>query len=161
MRYWIIILILIFSCKSIGQTKSNSVGQLKACYLEQTNKKGSASFQVTRGGHFIVKSKVNKFPVRFLFDTGATKVTLSAKDATKLGIDLENLKYNVKVRTAKGINHVAYVVFDSIQVGDIVIKNIGGYVAKEGLSSSLLGMNFLRRLSKYEVKRGKLLVLWQ
>ncbi|NRA73227.1 MAG: TIGR02281 family clan AA aspartic protease [Rickettsiales bacterium] len=126
----------------------------------QTNRDGSVTFYAGNNGHFMIDAKVNGYPVHFLLDTGATKITLSARDAKNLGIDLESLKYDIRVQTAKGVNFVAYIEFDSVQVGDVLVKNIGGYVAKEGLSGSLLGMNFLNKLSKYEVGKGKL-TLWQ
>ena len=128
--------------------------------IAQTNKDGSVTFYAGNSGHFMIDAKVNGYPIHFLVDTGATKVTVSAKDAKNLGINIENLKYNIRVQTAKGINFVAYVVFDYIHVGDIIVKNVDGYVAKEGLSGSLLGMSFLNRLSKYEVGKGSL-TLWQ
>ena len=111
-------------------------------------------------GIFMIDAKVNGHPVHFLLDTGATKVTVGARDARNLGIDLDSLKYDIRVQTAKGINFVAYIQFDSIQIGNILIKNVDGYVAKEGLSGSLLGMSFLNRLSKYEVGKGSI-TLWE
>ncbi|NRA73229.1 MAG: TIGR02281 family clan AA aspartic protease [Rickettsiales bacterium] len=167
MRYIVIVLVLIFiSNQSIGQEGSHLIEQAEVCPIKRTKQENSITFYVSRGGHYIVKSKVkiqsntNSHPVYFLLDTGATKITLSARDAMNLGIDLDSLKCDVKVRTAKGINCAAHVIFDSIQVGNIVVKNIAGHVVKKGLSSSLLGMNFLSKLSKYQVSKGKL-TLWQ
>ena len=128
--------------------------------IGQTNKDGSVTFYAADNDHFMIDAKVNGREVHFLLDTGATKVTLGAKDAKSIGIDLDALKYEIRVQTAKGVNFVAYVKFDSIQVGNILIKNVDGYVTKEGLSGSLLGMSFLSRLSRYEVGKGSI-TLWE
>ena len=44
--------------------------------------------------------------------------------------------------------------FNSIQIGNIVVKNVRGHIAKEGLPEFLLGMSFLNRLTKYEARKG-------
>src|SRR5262252_3647565 len=38
-------------------------------------------------GHFVTDGQVNGLPIRFAVDTGATFVTLSARDASRLGLD--------------------------------------------------------------------------
>src|SRR6516225_3432102 len=37
-------------------------------------------------GHFVTDGQVNRLPIRFAVDTGATFVTLSARDASRLGL---------------------------------------------------------------------------
>lgn len=122
----------------------------------QTNTDGSVTFSKSIGGHFIVNAFVNGQEINFLLDTGASKVTLSRSDAQKLGFDLTQLTYNVRMNTANGINLAAYVRLNELKVGDIVMKNVDAYVNKSGLDSSLLGMNFLNRLKKYEVMGGEI-----
>ncbi len=119
----------------------------------QTNNNGSVTFRKSINGHFLINATVNGQVIHFLLDTGASKVTLSRSDAVKLGFDLKSLVYNIRMNTANGVNLAAYVRIDELKVGDIVMKDVGAYVNKSGLDSSLLGMNFLNRLSKYEVKR--------
>ena len=128
--------------------------------IGQQNKDGSVTFYAGDNDHFMIDGKVNGNLIHFLLDTGATRVTLGAQDAKSIGIDLDSLKYDIKVQTARGVNFVAYVNLDSIQVGDILIKNVDAYIAKEGLSGSLLGMSFLNRLSRYEVGNGSI-TFWE
>jgi aspartyl protease family protein len=128
--------------------------------MAKTNKDGSVTFYAAENGHFMIDAKANGRLVHFLLDTGATRVTLGAKDAKAIGIDIDALRYDIRVQTAKGINLVAYVKLDSVEVGSIIVRNVQAYVAKEGLSGSLLGVSFLKKLRKYEVHQGKL-TLWK
>ena len=143
----------------LRQFFSKTLGRLVPS-MAQSNKDGSVTFYTQDNDHFMIDAKVNGRLIHFLLDTGASKVTLSAADAQKLGIDINSLKYDIRVDTAKGINFAAYVKLDSIQVGSIVIKDVDGFVTKEGLSGSLLGMSFLSRLTRYEVGKGSI-TLWE
>ena len=135
------------------------LGQL-APSLAQTNKEGSVTFYAGDNGHFMMDSLVNGRNIHFLLDTGASRVTLSADDAKSLGIDLDTLRFDIAVNTAKGVNFVAYFRLDSIQIGNIVVKDVDAYVSKEGLSGSLLGMSFLNKLSRYQIDKNKI-TFWE
>ena len=124
------------------------------------NKDGSVTFD-RYGTHFTIGTKVNGVPITFMLDTGASRVLITRTNAMDLGINLENLQYKIKMRTANGINFVAPVVFDSIQIGNILVKNVRGYIAKDSSAGSLLGMSFLNRLSKYEIKKEGSITFWQ
>lgn len=121
----------------------------------RVNQDSSVTFRKSMGGQFHVNAEVNSQKMNFLLDTGASKITLSRSDARRLGFDLKKLSYNIRMNTANGINLAAYVRLDEIRVGDIVMKNMDAYVNNSGLDGSLLGMNFLNRLSKYEFSKGE------
>src|SRR5689334_7399163 len=57
-------------------------------------------------GHFFADGQVNGVPVRFLVDTGASMVVLSAADAKRLGVDYPQAPKS-SVQTAAG-NILAY-----------------------------------------------------
>lgn len=122
----------------------------------QQNQDGSITFRESVSGHFLIDAEVNNQKISFLLDTGASKITLSKKDAEKLGFDLQKLHYNIRMNTANGVNLAAYVRLNELRVGSIIMKDIDAYVNKNGLSSSLLGMNFLNRLDRYEVRKGEI-----
>lgn len=103
-----------------------------------------------RDGQFWTMGRVNSGHVRFLVDTGASTVALTANDARKAGINLNTLKYNVPVSTAGGTNYAAYVKLDRVALGGITLRDIDALVIREGLGVSLLGMTFLGELQKVE-----------
>lgn len=110
-------------------------------------------------GTFAVPARVNDREVRFLFDTGASTVVLSANTARDLGFSTENLRFRVPVATANGRALAAPVLIDRLAVGPIVLRRVSALVAQEGmLEGNLLGQSFLNKLDSYEV-RGNRLVL--
>lgn len=108
-------------------------------------------------GHFFADATINGLPMRFLVDTGASVVALSAGDASRLGIDWRKGQ-RVTIQTASGPTAGYLVKFDSLKVGAIELANVEGVVLEQGPSSvGLLGMSFLNRV---EMKRdGQLMTL--
>ena len=94
--------------------------------------------------------------VRFLVDTGASHVILSAGDARRLGFDLDSLTYSRPYRTAAGTVFAAPVVLGAVTIGPIRIAGVQASVGGAALGQSLLGMSFLNRLSGYRVAGGRL-----
>lgn len=114
-----------------------------------------------RRGHFAVRAYLNGKPVALMADTGATVVALSFEDARRAGFNPGPLDFTSRTRTANGIAKVAPITIDRVRVGDIMVRNVRGLVAEPGkLSVSLLGMSFIGRLTRFEM-RGKELVLIQ
>ncbi len=119
--------------------------------------RGTATFRAGRDGHFQLDATINGTEVRTIFDTGASAVVLTAADARRAGIDVENLRFDVPVSTANGTGRAAVVRLETIEVGGIVRKNIRAFVAeRDALEASLLGMSFLETLSRYSVSSSSL-----
>lgn len=116
---------------------------------------------VTRGqdGMFVVEGEVNGAKVRFIFDTGASGLSLTAEDARRAGISTTEADYTVTTSTANGLAKVAPVLIERVAVGSIAFSRIPATISKPGaLRRSLLGHAFLDRLASYEV-RGDQLIL--
>lgn len=112
------------------------------------------------GGHYFVDAAINGEGVHFLVDTGASLVALSRTDAEKLGIDLEELKFTGRAKTANGIARVAPIMLSEIEIGDNVVENVPAAVIDAQMDISLLGMSFLKRLSGFEIKDNQLIMRW-
>ena len=119
---------------------------------------GDVEIRAARNGHFHADARIDGVKVRMLVDTGATTTALSPGDAERIGFDLDSLSYNQAVSTANGRTLVARVRLGEVDLGGIRATNLTATVHREGLSQSLLGMNFLDRLAGFE-RRGDLLVL--
>jgi aspartyl protease family protein len=119
---------------------------------------GSAALDRSADGHWRADSRVNGRKVELLVDTGATMVVLTHDDARTAGIDVRNLRYSERVRTANGVTRAALVKLERVQVGQVRVRDVEALVVERGLSMSLLGMSFLSRLEQFHV-RGQTLRL--
>jgi aspartyl protease family protein len=108
-------------------------------------------------GHFNAEADVNGRTIEVMIDTGATMVALSYEDAERAGIYLSNADFTRAVSTANGVARVAPVTLDRVSIGDITVRNVPAAVAERGrLKTSLLGMSFLSRLSRFDMRSGRL-----
>lgn len=118
---------------------------------------GTATFRRGLNGHFEVNATINGHTTPMIFDTGASAVVLTIADAQEAGVNVENLRYTVRVSTANGEGRAARIRLDSLEVGGIVRRNVTAFVTEEGaLETSLLGMTFLETLTRYSVTQNSL-----
>ncbi|TAM97988.1 MAG: TIGR02281 family clan AA aspartic protease [Rhizobiaceae bacterium] len=111
------------------------------------------------GGHFTGDFRLNGYDVPAMIDTGATFVALNRSTAERIGIRLSHSDYRYAVNTANGRTKAAGTIIDSIDIGRIHLDNVQALVLDDdALSGTLVGMSFLKRLSKYEVDGGELLL---
>jgi len=98
-------------------------------------------------GHFVVSGMLNgAASVRFLVDTGASLISISADDARRAGIDYLSGQ-RAWSQTASGVTPVYRVKLDTVKIGDIVLYNVDAAVHVSGrLPIALLGMSFLNRM---------------
>jgi aspartyl protease family protein len=128
-----------------GKQRVLQIGQHYRNATASTSRE-SVTLAADARGHFFTDAMVNGMPMRFLVDTGASVVALSAGDASRLGIDWRKGQ-RVTLQTASGPTAGYLVKFDSLKVGAIEIANVEGVVLEQGPGSvGLLGMSFLNRL---------------
>ena len=109
-------------------------------------------------GHYWAEAEVNGRWIHCLIDTGASYVALTRDDAERLGIATAALDYSVPVATAHGQGMAARVDLDYVAVAGARIEHVQALVAAEGLSTSLLGMTYLGRLSRFEATPTSLIL---
>jgi aspartyl protease family protein len=98
-------------------------------------------------GHFVTDGQVNGLPIRFAVDTGATFVTLSASEASRLGLDYRKGRQAL-METANGDVSAYRVRLDTVRVGDITVNNVDAVITEGNtLPVALLGMSFLSRMT--------------
>jgi len=125
-----------------------------------TNGANSRSVTLTRGngGHFWTDARVDGRRLELVVDTGASTIALRASDAARLGIHPSARDYNVKVSTANGMTKAALVQLRTVEIGNIVVRNVPALVhADDALGVNLLGMSFLSHV-RWTHERGKLVI---
>lgn len=111
---------------------------------------GAASLSKASDGHYWAEADVEGRWVKFLVDTGASTVALTAPDARRLGLDLDALTFDQPVMTANGPTKAAAVTLQHVAVAGARVDAVPALVVREGLPTSLLGMSYLGRLSRFE-----------
>ena len=87
---------------------------------------GEVVLRASADGHFYANATVDGVAVRFLVDTGASSITLSAADARRVGFDPEALDYFLPVTTASGAALAARVTLDEVRLGSIALSRRDG-----------------------------------
>jgi len=120
---------------------------------------GHVRIPADRAGHYATEVQINGRYFNTLVDTGASLVVLRYEDARMLGLVQGSDKFDIAVQTANGTAKAMRVKLYNVRLGSISFDDIEALVMEQGLlNTNLLGMSFLRRLSRYEV-RGDTLVL--
>lgn len=120
---------------------------------------GDLEIAADESGHFQTEAEINGSRVDVLVDTGATLVALTYDDARRAGVHLSPSDFTHEVRTANGVAKVAPIDLSSISIGDITVRNVRGAVTEPGkLHKTLLGMSFLSRLSRVEMREQALVL---
>ncbi|MCP4021221.1 MAG: TIGR02281 family clan AA aspartic protease, partial [Desulfobacteraceae bacterium] len=106
----------------------------------------SISFPVSSDGHFYIRASVNKIPITFLVDTGASDIMLSPSDAKKLGYNINELNFNRFYETANGMVRGSSIQLSQFEIGHIYLSKTGASVNEAEMSNSLLGMTFFKKM---------------
>jgi aspartyl protease family protein len=99
---------------------------------------------MSTGGHFMGSGSINGRAVRFMVDTGATVVALSAADADRIGLDYRKGPPGY-VNTANGTAPAYRVNLNSVRLGDVEVYNVDAVVIPAPMDHVLLGNSFLGR----------------
>jgi aspartyl protease family protein len=121
---------------------------------------GMVRFTADDNGQFAIDATVNGVKIHFLMDTGASGIALSQRDAARLGLDGDSLRYTGVFSTANGPVRAAPVMLESLDIGPFSARHIPAWVNGGDLDQSLLGMSYLSTLGRIEI-RGDSLILEQ
>src|ERR1700730_18385649 len=115
--------------------------------------------EIARGqsGEFALQAKINGVKAPMVIDTGATSVVLTYETAKAAGLAVELLEYDVDVETAGGHTKAARLTLDRLAIGKLVERSVPALVVPRGqMKTNLLGMSFLDRLERGEVRAARL-----
>lgn len=119
----------------IAAAVANEGQELKETVLERS-----------AGGHFYANVQVNGELVRFLIDTGASGVTLTERDAERLGIALDPARYEEVGMGAGGPVRGQRVKLDRVSLDGKEVRGLEGAVLQGG-DMNLLGQDYLGQFS--------------
>ena len=97
---------------------------------------------------YLVVGSINGFPINFIVDTGATLVSMSGREARRLGIDYRAVGTPGMYSTASGLDKIYVVRLDRVKIGEIELRNVQAAIHEGDFPpATLLGMSFLSRLT--------------
>ena len=112
----------------------------------------------SENGQFATDGRVDGRPIAFMVDTGASQITLRESEAARLGYRPHERDYVIKIHTANGEGRAAQVDLDTVEVGDIIVRDVSALIVPDrALGVNLLGMSFLSRV-KWVHERGQLVL---
>jgi aspartyl protease family protein len=138
-----------------------SVTDQSDVFIDRLTKPGrTVTLNANTYGHYVVEADIGGTPVELLTDTGATYVALNYETALKLGFTAQTLRFTNRSSTANGIARVAPVTLDYLRIGSILVRDVKAVIAEPGkMTQNLLGMSFINKLSGFELRGGRLLMV--
>lgn len=109
-----------------------------------------------KSGTYEVPCTINGLPLKFIFDTGASDVTLSSVEADFMlkndYLSEKDFRGSRKYLTASGsICDGALVCLKEVRVGDVTLKNVEASVVRNQQAPLLLGQSALERLGRITI----------
>lgn len=105
-------------------------------------------------GHYRVSGTINGYPVVFMLDTGASGIALSARLAEKIGLRKGN---KGRSYTANGVTEEWATRLATIEIGGLVMHDVGAAILPNMDDEVLLGMSYLRHFH-WQQRKGELIL---
>jgi len=119
----------------------------------------AVEIQRGRAGEFTLRARINGATAPMVVDTGATSVVLTYETAKAAGLPLELLDYDIDIETAGGRTKAARLTLDRLAIGKLVERSVPALVVPQGkMKTNLLGMSFLDRMERWEVRADRLML---
>jgi len=119
----------------------------------------TAELRADSRGHFEAQAMINGHGIGVMIDTGATSVALRFEDAARLGLHAEPEDFTIPIATANGGTKAARAILQEIRIGNIRVKNVEALIVPaKALTTNLMGMSFLKRLTKVQIAGSRLVL---
>jgi aspartyl protease family protein len=109
-------------------------------------------------GHYYANVEINDAEIRFLVDTGASSIALTAEDAEAIGLSWNE---NELRKVGRGVGGDVYgkpVTLGSVQLGQLSATDVSAVIIPRGLHVSLLGQSFLSKSASLKIENGKMVI---
>jgi clan AA aspartic protease (TIGR02281 family) len=116
------------------------------------------------GGVYLVPCEVNGLPLKFIFDTGASNVTLSLTEALfmiKNGyLSKDEIYGSSYAQLANGeVTENTEILLREIKIAHFVLRNVRANIVHEMAAPLLLGQSAIRQLGKIQLDGNELIVI--
>ena len=125
--------------------------------MQEVASDGRVEVPRAEDGHYYLTLLINGTAVPFMVDTGASGMVLAGRDAERLGIDPESLRFLGQANTANGVVRTARVTLPEVELGPFRNEEFQAFVTEGALEQSLLGMDYLGQF-RMEFDGGKLVL---
>lgn len=121
-----------------------------------TNRNKTVRMRKMSGNTYLVSCKVNGLPLDFIFDTGASSVTLSRKQAQFMlrngYLSRNDIVGSSSYQTASGDIATGMVIkLKKIEISGLVLNNVEATIINSDSAPLLLGQSALSRLGKIQI----------
>jgi aspartyl protease family protein len=141
------------SDRTLGMSAAEITGSIR------TSRMRTAELHADSRGHFEAQAMINGHGLGVMIDTGATSVALRFEDAARLGLHAEPEEFTVPIATANGSTRAARAILQEIRIGNIRVRNVEALIVPaKALTTNLMGMSFLKRLTKVQIAGSRLVL---
>ncbi|SPF76506.1 hypothetical protein ALP8811_01514 [Aliiroseovarius pelagivivens] len=109
-------------------------------------------------GHFYATLKMNGQPVDFIVDTGASNIVLTKEDASRIGVEMNALRFYGRAMSANGEVRTAPARIAKVELLNVQDFGVEVWVNEGEMPRSLLGNDYLQRFEKIEISRNQLVL---
>ena len=114
-------------------------------------------------GVYLIPCKVNNVPMKFIFDTGASNVSISLTEAKFLlkqgALKDEDLLGTVKYQIANGeVQEGTKIILKEINIGGVILKDVEAGIVHQENAPLLLGQSAISKLGKIRLDGNKLII---
>jgi len=107
-------------------------------------------------GVFTVPIEVNEVPMKFIFDTGASSISISQVEASFLykqgKLTEEDVRGSQQFQDANGDVSIGIIInLKTVKIGDRVLANVPASVVTNNSAPLLLGQSALQRFGKFTI----------
>ena len=119
---------------------------------------------IVESGNCFVKCQINELPMRFVFDTGASDVSISMVEASfmmKNGyLSKQDVIGRAKFSDAVGnVSEGTVINLKKVKFGDLELDNVRASVVRNQVAPLLLGQTVLSRIGKIEIDNQKKVIV--
>lgn len=109
-----------------------------------------------KNGVFYIKIKINDVPMQFIFDTGASSISISETEASFLykqgTLEDKDILGKAMFQDAQGDVSEGYMVnLKTVEIGDFVLENVEASIVPNQSAPLLLGQSLLQRIGRFSI----------